>query len=321
MDLRQLRYFVQIAESGSLSRAAEMLRVAQPSLSLQLKSLEDELGTPLLIRHPRGVTPTELGITFRDHARRILQEVERAKEVVRSRALSPVGKVSVGLPTSACKGLCVPLMAEMKKRHPGIAIHIVEAMTGSLDEWIQMGRLDAALLYDHRAYEDVAWTELISEDLVLVAGRNSPHARRAEMKFADLQDLELVLPGPPNVLRNLLERIAARVEVPLHVTDCDSLPAIRQFVFSGSLLTIMPHFAFADEFERGEMQAIPIVNPAPSWRLSVVVSKRTVNARASEMVAGVMAEVIANLVQAGLWRAQLAESIRAAAAARLNGPG
>src|ERR1700712_1333440 len=75
MDLRQLRYFAQIAESGNVSRAAEVLRIAQPSLSQQMRNLEEELGIELLFRHARGVTPTELGLKFYEHARRILQEV------------------------------------------------------------------------------------------------------------------------------------------------------------------------------------------------------------------------------------------------------
>ena len=116
MDLRQLRYFTQIAESGNVSRAAEVLRIAQPSLSQQMRNLEDELGVELLFRHARGVTPTELGLKFYEHARRILQEVERAKEVVRSQATSPSGRISVGLPTSACRGLSLPPHTEVS--HP-----------------------------------------------------------------------------------------------------------------------------------------------------------------------------------------------------------
>ena len=105
MDVKQMRYFVQIVESGSLSKAASQLHIAQPSLSQQLKGLEDELGVELLVRHPRGVTPTDLGMLFCDHARSILKDIDRAKEIVQTRARNPVGRVSVGLPTSACRGL------------------------------------------------------------------------------------------------------------------------------------------------------------------------------------------------------------------------
>lgn len=309
MDFRQLRYFVQIVESGSLSRASEILRIAQPSLSIHLRSLEQELGVELLVRHPRGVTANEFGMIFADHARKILREVERSREVLRSRAASPVGKISVGLPTTACRGLSLPLVRAIANRFPDISVHIVEAMTGSLDEWIQMGRLDVALLYDHRAFEHVAWTEMMGEDLMLLVPANAPHASRSSIPFSDLASLSLVVPGRPNVLRTVIEQIAARLDTILQTTDCDSLPAIRQFVRAG-YATVMPHFAMIEEIERGEMIAIPIIDPCPSWRLSVVVSQRTLNLRASEVVAETLADVIAQLVEGGQWRATLRSTER-----------
>jgi LysR family nitrogen assimilation transcriptional regulator len=99
MDLRQLRYFVQISETANFSRAAEILHVAQPSLSQQMKNLEDELGVELLIRHARGVTLTPLGQQLYDDARRILHEVDRARDTLRTQSQSPSGRISVGLPS------------------------------------------------------------------------------------------------------------------------------------------------------------------------------------------------------------------------------
>lgn len=307
MDLRQLRYFVQIAESGNVSRAAEVLSVAQPSLSQQIRNLEDELGAELLFRHARGVTPTEQGLTFYEHARRILQEVERAKDIVRSQTTSPSGRISVGLPTSACRGLSVPLYNSIAEALPNITLHIVEAMSGTLDEWIQTGRLDVALLYDHKAFEHVAWTEMMIEELMLIAPTGHPIAEHQRVGFKHIFRLPLpvVLPGRPNVLRNVIEQLAARHDVTPAAVDCESLPAIAELVRSKKFVAVMPHFALAAEIGRGEMVAIPIVDPTPSWRLSVVVSQRTLNGRGSEGVAKTLASVIAELVEQGIWRARL----------------
>ncbi|GJD40850.1 LysR family transcriptional regulator [Methylobacterium bullatum] len=307
MDLRQLRYFVQIAESGNVSRAAEVLSVAQPSLSQQIRNLEDELGVELFFRHARGVTPTEQGLTFYEHARRILHEVERAKDTVRSQATSPSGRISIGLPTSACRGLSLPLYEEIAKALPNITLHIVEAMSGTLDEWIQAGRLDVALLYDHKAFEHVAWTEMMIEDLMLIMPSRHPIACQDHISFQDVfrLPLPLVLPGRPNILRVVIEQLAARHEVTPTAIDCESLPAIAELVRSKKYAAIMPHFALSAEIARGEMVAIPIVDPTPSWRLSVVVSQRTLNVRGSEGVAKVLASVIAKLVESNVWRAKL----------------
>ncbi|KAA0121929.1 LysR family transcriptional regulator [Methylobacterium sp. P1-11] len=314
MDLRQLRYFAQIAESGNVSRAAEVLRIAQPSLSQQMLNLEEELGVDLLFRHARGVTPTELGLKFYEHARRILQEVERAKEVVRSQATSPSGRISVGLPTSACRGLSLPLYRAISDALPNITLHVVEAMSGTLDEWIQSGRLDVALLYDHKAFEHVAWTEMMVEDLMFIVPAAHPLAARRQISFRQVfnQALPVVLPGRPNVLRTVIEQLAARHDVTPTATDCESLPAIAELVRAQAFATVMPHFALAAEIEGGEMVAIPIVDPTPSWRLSVVVSQRTLNARGSEAVAEILAGVIGGLVERSVWRARLKPTERSA---------
>ena len=305
MDLRQLKYFVHITDSGSLSKAAEILHVAQPSLSLQLKNLEEELGAELLVRHARGVTPTDLGTLFYQQARMILKEAERAKEIVQSHSQNAVGRVSVGLPTSACRGLCLQLMSAVAAQHPQVSIHLVEAMTGSLDEWIQAGRLDVALLYNHKAHEHVAWTEMMVEDLMLIAPSYAPVAAKRQVEFAKIPEFGLAIPGHSHVIRNVVESFAARAGVKLNVAvECDSLPGIVQLVRNG-LYTILPHFAFHEEIERGEMVAMRITDPAPSWCLSVVVSKRTVNFRASDAVATILANEIKSMVTAGVWRARL----------------
>jgi LysR family transcriptional regulator, nitrogen assimilation regulatory protein len=105
MDLRQLRSFVQIADLASISKAAERLHITQPSLSLQIKSLETELGVQLLTRHSKGVTPTNQGRVLVGHARKILGDLDQITKLLSSTSSNPTGRVAVGIPTSACRGL------------------------------------------------------------------------------------------------------------------------------------------------------------------------------------------------------------------------
>jgi len=310
IDLRQLRYFVQIADAGSLSRAAEILRVAQPSLSLQIKKLEEGLNVQLLVRHAKGVTLTDHGNLLYEYACHILKEVDRAHDALQSSTTQLVGKVSVGIPTSACRGLSGDLIATAKRELPGISIRIVEAMTAGLDEWIQSGKLDVALLYNHKAFANVAWSEMMVEDLMLIVPPTSPLWGVERISFRELQRIPLVLPGAPNVLRTVMQRYCARLDMELNVAiDCDSLPAIAQLV-RGGYYTVMPHFAMAFEIAAGQMSAVPIVDPVPSWRLSVVLSKRTLNSRTSEAVASLMARTIRTMMQKGLWQGRMSESAR-----------
>jgi DNA-binding transcriptional LysR family regulator len=314
MDIRQLRYFMQVAESGNFSRAAETLHIAQPSLSQQIKNLEVELGVELLVRHPRGVTPTELGLRLYEHARRIVYETERARDIVRTSAANPSGQVSVGLPTSACRNLSLPLYEAVRQKYPDVRLHIIEAMTGALDEWITSGRLDVALLYDHKAFEHVAWTEMMVEDLMLFLPAGMPVPEGGEVTFADVFRLPIpiVVPGRPNVARVVIDQLMAKHDVSADLFDCESLPAIAELVRNGHFAAIMPHFAFLAEIARGDMVPVRIVDPTPSWRLSVVVSQRTMNSRGSESVAHSLAEVIGSLVENGVWKARLSESARGA---------
>jgi DNA-binding transcriptional LysR family regulator len=305
MDLRQLRSLVYIADCGSFSRAAEILRTSQPSLSQQIKHLEAELGVELLHRHARGVTLTELGHAFCAHARTIMKDVEQAKEEITAQADSPSGKVSVGLPTSACRGIASHLIRLVSDKYPNISLHILEGMTGTLDEWVQLGRLDVALLYDHKAFANIDPTEIMLEDLMLMAGKGNPILQRAQISFSELQALPIVLPSNQHVIRNLIERLAARENiVPNVVIDCDSLPGIIDLVRNG-YMTVMPHFAMLQEINRNEVGAVAITNPTPFWRLSTIVSQRTINSRSAQFVAKTLVETIRTLVADGTWQARL----------------
>jgi len=274
----------------------------RPSVSRSRASKASLACSSLYVTHE---TATEQGQQLYDHARRILQEIDDAKGILRSQTSDPTGRVSVGLPTSACRGLSLPLFRVMVERLPNITLHLVEAMTGYLDELIQAGRLDVALLYDHKAFEHVAWTQMITEDLMLFVSAKSPMAKRRSISFRKVFDFPVVLPGRPNVLRIVIEQLAARHDIVPNVKDYDSLPAIAKLVCDAQFMAVMPHFAFVDEMARGEMVAIPIVDPMPSWTLSVVVSQRTMHSRASEAVARMMADLIGDMVKRGTWRAKL----------------
>lgn len=304
MDLRQLRYFVQAVESGSITRAAEALHIVQPSLSLQIKSLEEELGVVLLIRHVRGVSTTNQGRLLYDHACRIIREVERAKQLLQVSSLSPTGQISIGIPTSACRGLASHLLLAGRTQCPGLSIHIVEAMTGALGQQIEAGKVDVALIYNNKASENVAWTEMLAEDLMLVVDRTSRFANETEVEFDAVATLPLALPEKANVLRTVLEHHAAQRDIDLNVVfDCDSLSTLVLLVKSG-YATILPHFAVSEEVDVGSLVAVPIVNPTPFWRLSVVTSKRTLNVPGAQAISQLMAKTIGSLVKAGTWRAK-----------------
>lgn len=150
MDLKQLRAFVTVAETGSVTRASGLLNLVQPAVSRQLRLLEDDLGTELFDRGRHGMQLTPAGKTMLEYARRILNEVVRAKAEIRPTEGPVAGIVSIGLLASTSDLLATMLAAEVARRHPGIRLRLTIGYAGHLQDWLEAGDLDAALLYGRK---------------------------------------------------------------------------------------------------------------------------------------------------------------------------
>lgn len=136
MDMRQLKYFVQIVESGSLSKASLQLFVAQPSLSQQMARLEEEVGRVLLVRSVRGVRPTPNGEALYHHAKFMLRQLDEAVAVAQQDLEGWTGRVTLGLPPTTVHVVGLPLVKHLKLRYPGITLNVVEALSAQLEDMI-----------------------------------------------------------------------------------------------------------------------------------------------------------------------------------------
>ena len=214
MDLRDLRYFVVIAECGSILAASEQLHIAQPSLSIRIKALEQELGVELFERRPRGVALTSEGRELLTHARQILHAAETARESVRLRARTAVGTVNFGVPTSLAAVLCVPLIETALRELPDVRLRIVESMSGYIIDWLREGRLDLGLVFGVKSISGVQLEPLIEEDLYLAADRDETIAplldENGEVPLHRLASLPMILPTGHHGLRRLFDETAHR---------------------------------------------------------------------------------------------------------------
>ena len=148
MDIRQLRYFVTIVDSGSLSKAADQLYITQPSLSLQMRALEKELKTSLLFRSPQGVRPTEVGRRLYHHALTMLSFIEKINQDINDIGISSeTGGVAIGLPSTLAPILGSLLFQRVSTKYPGVRLHILETMSEFLPELLIKGRLDMAIIF------------------------------------------------------------------------------------------------------------------------------------------------------------------------------
>lgn len=243
MDMRQLRYFVQIVESGSLAKASRQLFIAQPALSQQMGRLEEEVGRSLLVRSSRGVTPTENGEALYHHAKFMLRQLDQAVAVARQDNAAVHGRVALGLAPTTVAQLGLPLMRHLRQKHPGVVLNIVEGLSGHLEHMTRLGQLDLAILFSRTAASELDVSPLLEEELFVILPADSPlvAAGVTAIELADVARLPLILPSPGHGLRRRIAIEFERCGLPLDaVAEVDSLPLLMQCLADGLGVTIKP---------------------------------------------------------------------------------
>ncbi len=306
MDLRQLRYFVQIVESGSLAKASRQLFIAQPALSQHIAKLEAEVGKPLLIRTAKGVTPTENGTALHHHARFMLRQLDQALSIARQEPGTVHGMVSVGLAATTVCAVGVPFMRRIREKFPGIVLNVVEGMSGHLAQMMRMGQLDLAILFSRDAVPDLPAEPLVEEELFVMLPEDSDLVppRRVKLSCTDTADLPLIL---PTGIHGLRRRIAAEFEqrnLALHVVaEIDSLSLLMTCVRDGMGATIKPMSAALLEGRMREGWRTLAFSDAemkrPNFLYSVDPERLTPAAAA---VRGELRETVKQLVGNGTWK-------------------
>ena len=260
VDLRHVRYFIEIAEQGSFSRAARSLGVAQPALSRQLKALEETLGALLFHRNGRGIALTAAGEIFFSHARSVIEHLSLAQREIASLQGVPRGVVKLGLPPSVCATILRPLVTMVAERHPQISLRIEEAISTNLAEWLETAKLDLAVVYLHRGKPGFDSEALLTEELLLV---HHPDLQVAgPVTPQELARVPLALPTAPSALRQLIETGLAGHDLKPNIRFAiDSVLVLKGLAMDGTASTILPYAAVQAEVGAGMLQVTPIVAP------------------------------------------------------------
>lgn len=276
MDLKQLEYFVRVAELGSFTRAAIELDVAQPALSRQVRLLEVELRQTLLVRNGRGAVPTEAGKLLLEHGRGILHQVERAREDLGRLRGGLSGRVAVGLPSSVARVLTVPLTRAFREALPEARLSISEGLSSSLQEGLISGRLDIVVLYNAQPSRELDLSPLLEEDLLLVRAR--PPGLHEDpppgpISLAEVAQLPLVIPTRPNAIRMHVEGEMADVGCrPNVVLEIDGVTSILDLVLDGAGCAILSRNALLNSHRPSAYTAQQIGSPPLRIRLSLATS-------------------------------------------------
>jgi LysR family nitrogen assimilation transcriptional regulator len=279
MDLKQLDYFVHVADFGSFTRSSRFLRVAQPALSRQVRALEVELRQTLFERNGRGVTLTEAGRRLLDHARGILQQAERARLDLEQQRGAVAGRVQIGLPPSVSRTLTGPLVRAFRERFPLARLGIVEGLSDHLLEWLSVGRVDFALVYSGLAPQAVELQALQVEPMYLVAARQPKHGTRLigpGVALRQLAQVELVIPPRPHSIRVLLEaEMADAGAKPRIALEIESVPTMLDLVQHDGFHAVLTLNAIRRSGQEAAFHVRPIVRP----RLSATLRLATVPQR------------------------------------------
>ena len=277
MDLKQLEYFVRVAELGSFTRAAMALDVAQPALSRQVRLLEVELRQNLLVRNGRGATPTEAGKLLLEHGRGILHQVERAREELGRVRGALAGRVAIGLPPSLARVLTVPLTRAFRAQLPEASISISEGLSVTMQEWLTTGRLDIAVLYNAQPAPEIDITPLQDEELVLIQPRPPglpEDPPPGPMALRDVAALPLVIPSRPNAVRMHVEAEMANIGCrPIVALEIDGVSAILDLVTDGAGAALLSRNAVASSIRPSSYQ-MRATDPPLRTRLCLATSSQ-----------------------------------------------
>lgn len=305
VELKELRNFMRVARAGSISRAAQQLRLAQPALSRQIRKLERELGVSLFARHGRGVRLSAAGSLLLDRAEAIVQLVHEASQEIRDDRSPASGRVTLGVPPAAGRLLIPPFVREIQKTWPNISLHLREGVTSSLQEWLLEKRIDIAILHNPPHLEALNISPILTERMLVIGPPPQYETMRkanATFRIRDLAELPLILPGMAHNNRRLVEQAAVEHGVRLRIKiEVDSVSFAKAMVEKGLGYTILTYAAVQEEVARKQLMAYPITRPALSTQVTIVTLRDQRLPKATQHANEILHEVCRAMVRSKQW--------------------
>ena len=270
MEIHQLRYFVAVADEGSFSRAASKVRVAQPSLSQQIRKLEAEIGQPLFDRLPRSVVLTEAGRCFIDYARQILTSIEDARRCVNELEGEISGTLAVGAIPTIAPYVLPQLVRNFHEHYPEVTLEIVEDVTDGITRRIEAGELDVALASTCQQSPTLRRERLDNEPLLALVPKEHPLAKKTLIELDDLKSERFLLLHEMHCLsrqvHHLLESRRLRPQIALAGSQ---LTTIANMVAASIGVSIVPQLMVQHQATPGCI-SLPFTPPVPERELNLL---------------------------------------------------
>ena len=287
MNIRDLRYFLSVAELGHFGKAAEQCFVSQPTLSGQIKKLEEQLGVTLLERSRRQVMLTEIGQQIATSARRILREVDEIHELAESAHDPLSGTFRLGAFPTLSTYIFPSLVPKVKDRLPNVKLILLEEKTATLIEKLRHGEIDAALLALPIHEDGLETAELFEDPFYLATPPDHHLAQYQQIGLSKVAQERLLLLEEGHCLRDQALEVCQLHQMGELDFRATGLETLRQMVKAGTGITFMPEIAI-DKEERG-IRYIPFADPVPSRRIGLVWRKTTTRKAVMEILLDVAA--------------------------------
>jgi LysR family hydrogen peroxide-inducible transcriptional activator len=294
MNLRDLRYLVALADTCHFGRAAERCFVSQPTLSAQIKKLEDYLGVKLIERQPRRVTLTEAGSRIVPIARRILQDSDQLVAMAKDDREPLSGRLKVALIPTIGPYLLPHVTRKLRKELPKLQLLLYEYQTEPLLEKLRNGAIDLGVLALPVALDGLECEQLYEEDFVLAVPSAHALSKKASVKPDDLTGENLLLLEDGHCLRDQALEVCSRVDVRENVDyRATSLETLRQMVAAGVGVTLLPELATRGPFGTGQGLAVKnFARPVPVRKVGAVWRKSSTRTEAIRAVCRVIRTVM-----------------------------
>jgi LysR family transcriptional regulator, hydrogen peroxide-inducible genes activator len=294
MNLKDLKYLVALADTGHFGKAAARTFVSQPTLSAQLKKLEEFLGVKLVERQPKNVQLTEVGKQVVVRARRMLDESEEIIALAHNNRDPFAGKLKVGLIPTIGPYLLPRVMPKIRKALPNLSLMLYEHQTEPLLKRLRDGEIDLGILALPIVNEGMETRALYQEEFTVALPNSHPLATKSTIKVQDLKGHTLLLLDDGHCLRDQALEVCSRIDV-REAEDfrATSLETLRQMVVAGLGITLLPELAVESPF--GSQRGLTIkqfAKPAPSRTVGGAWRKTTTRAAAIAAVCDVMHRVV-----------------------------
>jgi LysR family nitrogen assimilation transcriptional regulator len=305
VDLRQLKYFIKVADLGSISKASDQLHVAQSAISTQIAGLESEFGSRLFLRRSTGVALTEPGRLLYRHARLIQRQAEIAHDDVANASAEPSGTVSLGLPSAMAEMLGIAIIRACQENLPLVNLQIIEGLSVFLQEFILSGRLDMCVLFLDQAPRGLKIQTLLDEELFYVCSPQSRFASESKKSISLEEALEtrLVMPSVGNSMRLVVDSACTVEGLSFKpIAELDSLTLVKACVTQDIASTFLPWAVVAKEEAAGAVHVLRVRSQKLTRPLSICTSSLNATSAAADAVHKLLWKVISNLIKDGIWQ-------------------